>query len=195
LDDRKLACALLFLGGVQWFFIILIAEELHPGYDSGLHYVSSLGVGPTALLYNSSLLLLGLTCVIGAYLINRAMESRLFFILFTITGIATMGVGLFPENARPIHGIVTPVALLFGGFSAVISYKLVKPPLSYFSVFLGAMSLIAGVLFNPYLGLPRESPMTYLGLRKGTMERLVIYPILLWVIGFGSYLSESNDQD
>ena len=49
----------------------------------------------------------------------------------------------------------------------------------------------AGVFFNPYLGLPRESAMTYLGLGKGTMERLVIYPILLWIIGFGSQLAGS----
>jgi len=194
-DNRKLAGTLLFVGSVQWFLVIIIAEGLHPGYNSGVHYVSSLGVGVTALFYNLSLVLLGVTIVAGAYLIQRAFGSRLVFVLFTVTGLATMGVGLFPENVRPMHGIVTPIALLFGGLSAIASYKLQKPPLSYASVVLGALSLVASVLFYPYLGLPRESVTTYLGLGKGTMERIVIYPILLWIIGFGSHLISSNSRE
>lgn len=190
-----MAGTLLFVGGVQWFLVIVIAEGLHPGYNSGVHYVSSLGVGITALFYNLSLVLLGVTIVAGTYLIQRAFGSRLFFVLFTVTGLATMGVGLFPENVRPMHGIVTPIALLFGGLSAIASYKLQKPPLSYASVVLGALSLVASVLFYPYLGLPRESVTTYLGLGKGTMERIVIYPILLWTIGFGSHMISSNSQE
>lgn len=193
--NGKAAGTLLFIGGVQWFLVIVIAEGLHPGYESGMHYVSSLGVGATSLIYNPSVFLLGATTVVGAYLIRRAFGSRLFFVLLTITGLATMGVGLFPENVRPMHGIVTPIALLFGGFSAIASYKLQKPPLSYVSVLLGALSLVAGVLFNPYMGLPRESSATYLGLGKGTMERIVIYPILLWIIGLGSHLIGSMDGD
>ena len=53
-----------------------------------------------------------------------------------------------------------------------------KPPLSYFSVFLGIVSLSALVLF---------ASGTYLGLGKGGMERMVAYPALLWVVGFGCY--------
>jgi hypothetical membrane protein len=190
-DNGEMAGALLFIGGVQWFLAIVLAEGLHPGYNSGVHYVSSLGVGVTSLLYNASLVLLGAAIVAGAYLIQRALGSRLFFVLLTITGLATLGVGLFPENVRPWHGIVTPIALLFGGVSAIASYRLQKPPLSYVSILLGALSLAAGILFNPYLGLPRESTITYIGLGKGTMERMVIYPILLWIIGFGSQLASS----
>lgn len=85
-----------------------------------------------------------------------------------------------------------PIALLFGGLSATTVYKLQKPPLSYVLVLLVALSLLASVLFFPYLGLPRESLTAYLGLGKGTMERLIIYPILLWIIGFGAHLIGSS---
>ncbi len=187
----KMAGALFFIGGVQWFLAIILAEGWHPGYNSTVHYVSSLGVGVTSLLYNASLILLGVAVVAGAFLIRRALDSRVFFVLLTITGMATLGVGLFPENIRPWHGIVTPIALLFGGLSAIASYRQQKSPLSYVSVLLGAMSLAAGILFNPYLGLSPESTETYLDLGKGTMERLVIYPILIWIIGFGSQLAGS----
>ena len=193
-EYSKIAGALLLIGGVQWFLAIILAEELHPGYNSAVHYVSSLGVGATSLFYNASLLALGASILAGAYLIQRSLESRAFIILLTITGLATLGVGLFPENIRPWHGIFTPIALLFGGVSAIASYRLQKPPLSYVSVLLGALSLATGILFNPYLGLPRESTTTYLGLGKGTMERIVIYPILLWMIGFGGQLAGSIDK-
>lgn len=194
-DYGRMAGTLLFLGGAQWFLTIVLAEGLHPGYNGAVHYVSSLGVGVTALPYNASLILLGAAVVAGAFLIQRALDSRVFFVLLTITGLATLGVGLFPENVRPWHGIVTPIALLFGGISAITSYRLQKPPLSYVSVLLGALSLAAGILFNPYLGLSRESAITYMGLGKGTMERMVIYPILLWIIGFGSQLAGSARVD
>lgn len=192
-DDIKLAGALLFVGGVQWFLAILITEGLHPRYASGAYYVSSLGVGATAFIYNPSLILLGITVVAAAYLIERAHRPRYFFVLLILTGLFTMGVGLFPEDVRPMHGIVTPFALIFGALSAIGSFKLQKPPLSYLSVLLGALSLIASAVYFTYLGLPRESFTTYLGLGKGTMGRLIIYPILLWEIGYGSYLIGSTD--
>lgn len=73
-----MAGTLLFVGSVQWFLVIVIAEGLHHGYNSGVHYVSSLGVGVTALFYNLSLVLLGVTIVAGAYLIQRAFGSSCF---------------------------------------------------------------------------------------------------------------------
>jgi hypothetical membrane protein len=190
----KISGLLMFIGAVQWFFVILLAEGLHPGYNSATHYVSSLGVGVTALFYNTSVILLGLTTVVGTYLLHGSHSSRAFTILLSISGLATLGVGIFPENVRPIHGIVTPIALIFGGLSAIWSYRIQTSPLRYIAVLLGAGSIFAGFLFNPYLGLPRESLDTFLGLGKGTMERLIIYPILLWIIGFGSSLTERASE-
>ncbi|MDH5439574.1 MAG: DUF998 domain-containing protein [Candidatus Bathyarchaeota archaeon] len=138
--------------------------------------------------------LLGVTSVAGAYVIQWGFASKYFFVLLAVTGLAIMG-GLFPENVRPMHGVVTPIALTFGGLSAIASYNLQKPPLSYISVLLGALSLALSVLFYPYMGLPRESLTSYLGLGEGTMERLIICPILLWIIGFGSHLIGFSDQD
>ncbi len=192
-NERQVAGTLLFVGGIQWFLVILIAESIHPGYNGAFYYVSSLGVGVTALLYNLSMLLLGVATAVGSYLIYRVIGSKLFLVVFTITGLATMGVALFPEG-QSIHGIVTPIALLFGAFSAIVSFKLQKSPLSYAFVVLGVLSLGFGIIFNPYLGLPRESFITYLGLGKGTMERLIIYPLLLWTIAFGSHLVGSTNR-
>lgn len=190
--SARLAGLLMFLGAAQWFLVIQVTEGLHPGYNSGIHYVSSLGVGGTALLYNSSVILLGFATLVAAFLLRGSHSSRLFTVLLAVTGLATMGVGVFPENVRPHHGIVTPVALLAGGLAAVASYRVQSSRLRYVSVLLGVGSILAGLLFNSYLGLPRESGARFMGLAKGTMERLVIYPLLLWIMGYGSSLTTAS---
>ena len=69
LKNDILAGTLLSVGGLLWFFGILLAEGSHLGfyitsnewipYSSKIHYLSELGVGSTALLFNSTLFLLG----------------------------------------------------------------------------------------------------------------------------------------
>ena len=185
-DNRKLAGALLFVGSVQFLLGLIIAESLYPGYSVSENYISDLGVGSSALIFNSSVFLLGVTVVAGAYFIQHAFDFRLLSVLLTLTGIGAMGVGLFPETAGAIHGVVSLIAFLFGGLSAITSYKLLKPPFSYSAVLLGALSLVALVLFGSGI---------YLGLGWGGMERMIVYPTLLWAVGFSGHLmSYSGDS-
>ena len=178
-DDRKVVGALLFIAGVQCVLGIIIAEALYPGYSTSENYISDLGVGSSALIFNSSVFLLGVIAVAGVYFIQRVFGYRLFSVLLILTGVGAMGVGLFPENFGILHTVPSLITFLFGGLSAIVSYKLQEPPLSYFSVLLGALSLVGLVLFGSD---------TYLGLGKGGMERMVAYPTLLWAVGFGGYL-------
>ena len=178
-DNRKVAGSLLFIGGVVCFLGIIIAETLYPGYSTSQNYISDLGVGPSALIFNSSVFLIGGLALLGAYFVQRAFNFRLFSILAAIAGIGATGVGLFTEDAGMIHGVFSLIVFLFAGLSAITSYKLQKPPLSYFSIILGTLSLFALVLFGSGV---------YLDLGKGGMERVIAYPVLLWTVSFGSYL-------
>jgi hypothetical membrane protein len=164
---------------------MVIAASLYPGYSISENYISDLGVGTTALLFNSSVFLLGATMVAAAYYVQRAFGSKLLFILLTLTGIGAMGVGLFPENFEVIHFVASLITFLFGGLTTIMSYKLQKAPLSYFSVTLGAISLAALVLFGSG---------TYLGLGKGGMERMIAYPALLWGVGFSTSLMNHGKE-
>ena len=189
LDDEVKAGLLLVIGSIQWFFIVLIAEGLYPGYVSSFHYVSTLGTGQTANLYNASTFLLGVCVVTASFLIIRSKPSRLFFALLLIAGLSAMGLGVFPEDSRPMHGVVTPITLIFGGLAGAFAFKVQSRPLSYLSMILGAGSIIMGLLFIPYMGLSVESDVTYLGFYKGTLERIVIYPLILWMMTLGSQLA------
>jgi hypothetical membrane protein len=128
--------------------------------------------------------------VVSSLLLQRGVTSKIFSIFLIISGVGAIGVAIFPMNIQPIHGIFQLIAMLFGAFSAIISSRIEKfsSPLSIIFLFLGVFSLIASVVFYPYLGLSVGDTATFLGLGKGVMERLGIYPILLWIIGFGFYL-------
>jgi len=184
-DSRKIAGLLLVVGGVLCVLGMIVAEALYPGYSASENYISDLGVGPSALIFNSSVFLLGVLAVCAAYFMQKAFNFKLFSILTAITGIGAMGVGLFTEDAGVIHAVFSLITFLFAGISAIVSYRLEKRPLSYLSVVLGGVSLVALVLFASGF---------YLGLGKGGMERMIAYPALLWTIGFGGHIiGDSKD--
>jgi hypothetical membrane protein len=184
-DNKKIAGLLLFVGGAQCILGIIIAETLYPGYSTSQNYISDLGIGPSALIFNSSVFLLGIIVVAGAYFIFQALKSKAFTILVAIAGIGAIGVGVFTENILPLHAAFTVITFAFSGISAIDSYKVGKPPFSYISAVLGVMTLIA---------LPLLVTGNDLGLGIGGMERMIAYPSLIWIMGFGAYLmgNQSN---
>lgn len=183
------------IGGVQWFLGILAAESWYDGYSSRIDYVSELGIGPTALIYNLSVFMLGIFIVIGAFFLYKSSEKKLLPILLIIASIGCMGVGVFPGYLQPMHSIATMLAIMFGAFAAMASYSHQTRPMSIVSLVLGLMSLVLSIIFIPYLGLPTGSTETFLGMAKGSLERWAINPILAWIIGFGGYLLGTAKAD
>jgi len=183
------------IGGIQWFLGILAAESWYDGYSSRIDYVSDLGTGPTALIYNVSVFLFGVFVLLGTIFFYRTHKKRLFPSLFVICSIGIMGVGVFPANLQPMHSVATLLAILFGAFAAVASSTQQAKPMSVISVVLGLMSFILAMVFIPYLGLPYGSTETFLGMGKGSLERWAINPILAWIIAFGGYLMGTSNKE
>jgi hypothetical membrane protein len=183
---KKAAGPLILVGAAQFIVGMMVAEALYNGYSVADNYISDLGVGPSALIFNSSVFLFGLMIVVASYYIWRISKGKLVTVMFLLAGIGAMGVGVFPESVEVIHPIVSLIAFLFGGLSAIAAYRLEKPPLNYISVIMGLIALIALVLFIT---------QNFLGLGKGGMERMIAYPIILWIIGFGGYLIGSEDKN
>ncbi len=183
-QNRKVAGFLLFIAGVAGVLGIIIAEALHPLYSTRQNYISDLGVGPSAIVFNTSMVLLGLSIIGSSYFIQKAFNIKLATVLLAVTGIGAVGVGIFTEDAGFLHVIFSLITFLFAGITAILSYKLVKPPLSYLSIAFGGVTLLSLVLFGTE---------NYLNLGKGGMERMIAYPALLWATGFGGHLIGSSD--
>jgi len=177
---------------------MLLAEALYPGYSISGNYISDLGAycngvfpnagvcviyQPTSSIFNSSVFLLGVLLVLAAYVFWRPHATRVFPLLVLLTGIGAMGVGVFPETNAVAHEITSDVAFLFAGLSAIWGYRLTKAPMSYFSVILGVVNLVAVVLFTANV---------LFGLGVGGMERMIVYPVIAWALGMGGYFMNTE---
>jgi hypothetical membrane protein len=186
-SNRAIAGTLVFVGVTQFAIGMIVSEALYPGYSVADNYISDLGVGPSALIFNSSVFLMGLLVLIGAYFLQRAFRFELLTVMLVLTAVGAMGVGVFTEDYGVLHVIVSLITFLFSGLSAIFSvlcsrvhrFPLVKMPFSAISVVLGLMTLAALVLFG--MG-------EYFGLGVGGMERMIAYPAVMWGAGFGGYL-------
>ncbi len=191
-SEGKIAGALIFAASAQFTIAMIVAEALYPDYSVAQNFISDLGatcratcivVQPTSIIFSSSVTLLGLLVIVASYFIKRQFKSLVLTVLVIMTGLGAVGVGVFPETMGIIHPIVSLITFIFAGFSAIASYKLQKVPLSYFSLVLGAITLVA-------LGLYVSD--AYLGLGQGGMERMIVYPSLIWAMGFSGGLMASE---
>ncbi|BBL46767.1 MULTISPECIES: DUF998 domain-containing protein [Metallosphaera] len=164
---------LLALGVMQFWILMLIAEELYPGYNLNSNYISDLGVGKTALIFNSSIILLGIMVIASGILMSR----RSFTPLLVVGGLGMMGVGLFPETTGTPHLVSALIAFLFSGLASFPAFRLTKTPVRYSYPVLGLISLASLFLFISH---------NYLGLGPGGMERMIVLPDIIWSISFGS---------
>jgi hypothetical membrane protein len=178
-SNAKTAGIIFFIGTTQLIFGLIIAEVYYPGYDISKNYISDLGIGPSAIIFNVSIFLLGLFIILGTYFLYKVLNNRIFTVMLILIGIGCMGVGIFTDDVQPIHSIAAIIIFLFSGFAAIFSYKLLKIRFKLINIILGVIALSALVLFITN---------QYLWLGPGGMERMIVYPILIWTYIVSYYL-------
>ena len=193
--NNKVAGVLFLVASAQFMLGLVIAEATYPGYSVADDYISDLGVGPSAIVFNSSAFLFGLLSLVGTYFLPRTVDFRCLTVLLVLMAVGAMGVGVFTSALTTVHGVVSLMAFGFGGLSAIASFKVSKLPLSVISVVLGVLMLGALSLFAAGLvttgSLTTSEPPTsefFLGLGAGGMERLIVYPALVWLVLFSGCL-------
>ena len=181
LDDRQWAGLALFLGTVEFAMGLTIAEIVYPDYSVSGMYISDLGVGTAAApIFNGSIIVLGLLLVLCAWFIFRGYRDRFLVVALAIAGIGAAGVGTFTEGSPfGLHSAFSLITFVFAALATILAFRIVRPPLGYLSIVFGVVSFAA-------LGLYVSG--NYLGLGPGGMERMIVWPVLVWGIGFGGYL-------
>ena len=189
---ENLAGTLLLIAGILAFMGIITAEALYPGYSTSKNTISDLGaslppnsviIEPSATIFDTAMVVSGILTIFASYFIQRAYKKKAVSSSIGLFGVGVLGVGIFNGSYGGIHAIFAILAFLMGGLAAIISYRVQKFPMNYFSVILGGIALLDLLL---YYILGQGSPFWPLGI--GGLERWVAYPILLWGIGFGGYL-------
>ena len=194
-SKEKVAGTLFFIAATQFGLGLTVAEALYPSFNMSAYYISDLGIGPSALIFNSSAFLLGLLLLVGTYFLRHVSNFRTVNTLLILTAIGAMGIGIFTKNYRTAHGAVATMAFFFAGLTAITSSKVLKKPLSMISIILGIMTLAALTLFS--IGMITSGSLTsdiaydsnfYLGLGPGGMEHMIVYPVGMWLAGFSWHL-------
>ena len=177
-NNKTLAGALMFFGTAVFLMGIIVSEALFPGYTVS-RMLSDLGVGSTAIIYNSGIFISGILLIVSAFLLRKEGVNIFFAVLMTLAGLGAAGVGLFPENIVIPHTIAAMTVFICGGIAAILSARVFRTPWAWFSILLGIITLAALVLLGAKI---------YLGLAEGGMERMIAYPFIIWALGTGGYL-------
>jgi hypothetical membrane protein len=188
MKNIKLSGTLLFLAGSIILMGIITAEAFYPsGYTTANSEISDLGATvrpnsvsyqPSASIFNYTMMLAGLMITISTFLQHKWFKKYLFTIPLLLLGIGMLGVGIFPGNKDPYHGIFALLTFNMGGLMAIASFKIVSAPFRYIGIVFGLITIITlwtASFFIPVIG-------------DGGTERWVAYPVVFWLMGLGGYI-------
>jgi len=191
--SRRVAGLLLSLAGVAILMGSITAEALHPGpYTTHADTLSHLGaseppnsvvVQPSAGIFDGTMLASGALILLGAWFAHRALDRRAVTIPTVLLGLGVLGVGVFPLTSPGMHTVFAMLAFFSGGIAMLLSARVTPAPFRQLWTILGIVSLVAISL--GVLALDRD-PVAALG--EGGIERWNSYPIVLWLVAFGSFL-------
>ncbi len=71
---EKVAGMVFFIAAAQFLLGLIIAEASYSGYSVSANYISDLGIGPSAVIFNSSVFLGGLLLLIGTYFLRHISD-------------------------------------------------------------------------------------------------------------------------
>ncbi|MCI4366571.1 MAG: DUF998 domain-containing protein [Thermoplasmata archaeon] len=191
-----LGAAVLIVGVVQFLIGMAWAQYLFPnppGYSLTGNDLSDLGspAGSShAMVFNASLQLLGISAVVGAYLIRTALpskgRSKFGIIALALAGCFAFAAGTFPEEYRggTAHDASSGLLFFFSGLALVVlAAAMIRDTrwkgMRTYTLASGLFTWLAMGLFLHNIDL---------GIGPGGMERLTIAPILLWGILAGIHL-------
>ena len=211
MNRLQLAGTLMLIAGIQFVLGVHIAESTYPGYSVNQNLISDLGATvrftesgvttiiqqPASLIFTIIVFIVGAFATISAYLIFRATKAKRFVMFMGLFGIAMVGIAAFSEVFTLIHGVFSLIAFFSFALAAIFSFKFHKRPMNYISVILGVIPLIAIVLLElsqlgqilPEMGLSASGlPSFNTPIGSGGMERMIAYPMMLWLVMFGASL-------
>lgn len=196
MNTLKLSGLLYFLAGAIVLMGIITAEAFYPdGYSTFKNEISDLGATrqpnsisykPSSTIFNTIMLTAGLLVLVASFYQHQYFKKLLFTVPVMLFGLGLVGVGVFPGNVTPYHGMAAMLAFLSGGFCAITSFKVVTLPFKYISILFGSVALITWFIAVFAPGLLLSS------IGNGGIERWVAYPIMLWLTGLGGNLMNSK---
>jgi hypothetical membrane protein len=183
---RTLAGVCFFALAAQFMTVIMLAAAMVPGYDFRAAAISDLGVFPeTALLFNVSLVAAGVLNLAGGYFFYCSHGKRWLLAIFSLAGVGAIGAGLFTLDTGGLHGLSALLAFVFFNVQALGSATRLGGVMRALAVIAGVL----GLLFVVLMALGDGGNTAAFGpIGHGGTERMIVYPVMLWLVAFGGYM-------
>ncbi|MCU4719499.1 DUF998 domain-containing protein [Halapricum hydrolyticum] len=190
-DVRQLAGLCFLVLAAQFMTVIMLAAAMVPDYDFNAAAISDLGVFPeTSLLFNASLFVVGVLNLLGGYAFYRHHGTRWLFATYAIAGLGAVGTALFPLNVSDVHGLFALVAFLFFNLQAIGTATRLDGAMQALSIAAGLL----GLAFVVVMAIGDGGNTAVFGpIGHGGTERMIVYPVMLWMVAFGGYLLGTRD--
>ena len=192
-EAGRLPGLLLFILSAQFMTVIMLAASIAPAYDFAGGAISDLGaIAETALLFNASLIAVGILNVAAGALLYVSGRSRWLLACFAVAGLGALGAGLLPLGSSDLHGVFALLAFLFFNVEAIAASGLARGPMRVISIVAGVVGIVFVVIM--VIG-DSGNPAVFGPIGHGGAERMIVYPVMLWLLAFGGYLMAGRDLD
>jgi hypothetical membrane protein len=190
--DRQLAGLLLFMLSAGFMIVIMLAASIAPNYDYAGGAISDLGtLDQTALLFNVGLLLVGLLNIAAGYLFFRSHRRGWLLAIYLLAGAGAIGAGAIPLGTSDLHSIFALLAFIFFNAEAVGTGYLLHGPMRPISWLAGGAGMAYVVIM--IIG-DSGNPAIFGAIGHGGAERMIVYPVMLWMTALGGCLMASADR-
>jgi hypothetical membrane protein len=196
-DYYKIAGIIMMIGCFQFILAVNLAETMFPGFSIAKNTINTLGsstplIEPSAIIFNLSIIILGILFLIAVYLILKSGGCRLFSSCLAISAIFAIGVGIFNQYLGSAQ-ILYNLTFLFGSLAVLFSYRLgLNIPMVIISFIIGLTALLT-LLLQLILGDGSINFLvTYLGV--GGTQILILYPIIFYLTALGGYLTSRGED-
>jgi hypothetical membrane protein len=183
---RQLAGLLLFVLSAGFMIVIMLAASIAPNYDYAGGAISDLGtVDQTALLFNAGLVAVGLLNIGGGYAFYGSHRRGWLLAIYALAGLGAIGAGAIPLGTSDLHSIFALLAFVFFNAEAVGTGYVLHGPMRPISWLAGGAGLAYVVIM--VIG-DSGNPAIFGAIGHGGAERMIVYPVMLWMTALGGYL-------
>jgi hypothetical membrane protein len=198
-SDRWRAGILFILGASVFLLLTTAAESIYPSFSLQSNAISDLAaIGTsTTVIEETAIFVFSICWILGAIYLFRNTGGRGLMILNLIPGIGFFLAGASPENVNLVIHSAGTIGFPLGAIAAILSYRMIRSPFRYLSLALGTLSLVSTVII--FVGWKvvcgtcgYTAGLSQLALGLGGWESMIIYPLLIWLIGFGNYLMTTS---